>query len=71
MFTIVLSYVIAAAGVVMIGAGLWGFYLLRSEKSAGQLHRIYYAIMISLIAGGVGLFGMARALSLLLVYYGP
>jgi hypothetical protein len=71
MFTTILAYVLAVAGIVMIGAGLWGFYLLRSEKGAGQLHRIYYAIMIGLIAGGVGLFGMARALSLLLVYYGP
>jgi hypothetical protein len=71
MFTIILSYVVAAAGLVMIIAGAWGFYILRSEKSGVQPHRIYYAIMIGLICGGVGLFGIARALRLLLVYYGP
>ncbi len=71
MFTIILSYVVAAAGLVMIAAGAWGVYTLRSEKGGVQPHRIYYAIMIGLICGGIALFGIAQALRLLLVYYGP
>jgi hypothetical protein len=71
LFTIILAYVTAIAGVVMIAVGAWGFYILISEKSGVQSPRIYYALMIGLVCIGVGLFGVARALSLLLVYGGP
>ncbi len=71
MLTTILAYVVTVAGVVMIAAGVWGVYILNSEKSGIRSSRIYYALMIGLICTGVGLFGIARALSLLLVYGGP
>ena len=71
LFTTILAYVVAVAGVVMIAAGGWGVYILMSEKGGMQSLRMYYPIMIGLICGGVGLLGIARALPLLLVYGGP
>jgi hypothetical protein len=71
LFTTILAYAVALAGLVMIAAGAWGVYILMSEKGGMQLPRIYYMITIGLICSGVGLFGIARALLLLLVYGGP
>jgi hypothetical protein len=69
--TVILSYVVAAAGLVMIAAGIWGGYILTSEKSRMRIPLRYYAICIGMIGNGVGLVGIAQALRLLLVYGGP
>jgi hypothetical protein len=70
MFTIILGYVVAAAGVVMIVVGAWGLFI-SIKKSTTRPPLRYYAIWIGMICNGVGLLGIVQALRLLLVYGGP
>src|SRR5262249_7713971 len=67
MFTTILAYVTAIAGLVMVIAGLWGGSILLSERSEIRVPLRYYAISIGMIATGVGLIGIAQALRLLIV----
>jgi hypothetical protein len=69
MFTAILAYVTAVAGLVMIAAGAWGGSILISEKSRIRIPLRYYAITIGIIGTGVGLLGIAQALRLLLAIY--
>jgi hypothetical protein len=67
MFTTVLAYVAAFAGLALITAGLWGGSILLSERSRIRIPLRYYAMSIGMIATGVGLLSIAQALRLLLV----
>jgi hypothetical protein len=66
MKTTFLAYVIALGGVAMIALGLWGLYILITEKVA-ELRLRDYIPTIQTIAVGVVLIGVARALQLLLL----
>jgi len=65
MNTTILAYVIALVGVAMIAFGLWGLYILITERVAGLRLRDYIP-PIQTIAVGFALIGLAQALRLLL-----
>jgi hypothetical protein len=72
MRTTILAYVIALAGLVMIAAGVWGLFILRSEIISDREEMVAvpvsdYAIAIGMISGGLAMIGLAQALRLLLV----
>jgi hypothetical protein len=69
MFTTILAYVLAVAGIVMIAAGAWGVFDLMSARSVSPIPPAYYVIMIGAICSGFALFGLAQALRLLLLIY--
>jgi hypothetical protein len=64
MRTTVLAYVIAFMGVVTAFVGLFGLFVLLIEKTV-RIPLRYYAVAIAMIAGGVGMVGIAQALRLL------
>ena len=66
MKTTILAYVIALGGIAMIAFGLWGLYILITERVA-ELRLRDYVPTIQTIAVGFGLIGVAQALRLLLV----
>ena len=66
MKTTILAYVIALGGVAMIALGLWGLYILITEK-VPELRRRDYIPTTQTIAVGFALIGIARALQLLLL----
>ena len=68
MKTTILAYVIALGGIAMIVVGLWGLYILIRERVA-ELHLRDYLPPIQIIAVGLVLIGLARALQLLLVVF--
>lgn len=63
MYTIILAYVIAFLGVVMIGTGIRGLFYLKSEPGPVPLR--HYVMMIGMICGGFGMGGMAQGLRVL------
>jgi hypothetical protein len=65
MKTTILAYVIALSGVAMIAFGLWGFYILITERVA-ELRLRDYIPTIQTMAVGFALIGLAQALRLLL-----
>ena len=65
MNTTILAYVIALGGVAMIAFGLWGLYILITERVAGLRLRDYIPPIQS-IAVGFALIGLAQALRVLL-----
>jgi hypothetical protein len=69
MFTTILAYVLAVAGLVMIAAGAWGLLILMSARSRLPISLRYYVIMIGAICSGIGLIGVAQGLRLLLLIY--
>jgi hypothetical protein len=66
MKTTILVYVIALGGVATIVFGLWGLYILITERVA-ELRLRDYIPTIQTIAVGFILIGLAQALRLLLV----
>jgi hypothetical protein len=68
MKTTILAYVIALGGVAMIALGLWGLYIVITERVA-ELRLRDYIPTTQLIAVGFGLIGLAQALRLLLVIF--
>ena len=71
MFTTLLAYVVAFAGLVTVIAGAWGVRILIVDYKTGvPVPARYYAITIGMVAGGLGLIGLAQALRLLLVIVG-
>jgi hypothetical protein len=68
MKTTILAYVIALGGVAMIALGLWGLYIVITERVAELRLRDYIPTAQS-IAVGFGLIGLAQALRLLLVIF--
>ena len=69
MFTTILAYVTAIAGLVMIAAGAWGGFTLFVEGGRFPIPRRYYAFAIGMIGTGVGLIAIAQGLRLLLLIY--
>jgi hypothetical protein len=68
MRTTILAYVIAFMGLIMIGGGLWGLFLLIGATTRPTLR--YYAMTIGMISGGLAMLGLAQALRLLVVIIG-
>jgi hypothetical protein len=68
MKTTILAYVIALGGVAMIALGLWGLYILITERVA-ELRLRDYISTIQTIAVGFVLIGLAQALRLLLLIW--
>ena len=65
MRTIILAFVIALAGLVMIAAGAWDLSTLQAEE--GEMLQVNdYVPGIATIASGLGTLGLAEALRLLL-----
>jgi len=69
MITYALVLVSVIAGLLMIGAGLWGGARLLSERRRIRIPLRYYAIAIGMIGTGIGLLGIAQALRLLIWIY--
>ena len=69
MFTTILAYVTAIAGLVMIAAGAWGGFTSFVESGRFPIPRGYYAFAIGMIGTGVGLIAIAQGLRLLLLIY--
>jgi len=69
MRTVILAYVIAVVGLVVIVVGAWGHSLLLTAAMP-RIPLRYYAIAIGLISGGLGMVGVAQALRLLALIYG-
>jgi len=68
MRTTILAYAIAFMGLIMIGGGVWGLYLLIKINVRPPLR--YYAMAIGMISGGLAMVGLAQALRLLVVIIG-
>ena len=65
MHTIVLAFVIALAGLVMIASGAWELSTL--EAAEGEMLQVSdYLSQIGTIARGLGMLGLAEVLRLLL-----
>jgi hypothetical protein len=69
MFTIVLVFVSAVAGLVMIASGVWGGVRLMSARRRLRGPLRYYAIVVGMIGSGIGLLGIAQTLRLLILIY--
>ena len=69
MLTIVLVFVSAVAGLVMIAAGVWGGARLMSARRRLRVPLRYYAIVVGMIGSGIGLLGIAQTLRLLILIY--
>jgi hypothetical protein len=69
MFTTILAYVLAVAGIVMIVAGAWGLLNLMSARGGPLIPPGHYVIMIGAICNGFGLLGVAQGLRILLLIY--
>jgi hypothetical protein len=66
MITYVLIFLIAIAGLIMIAGGIWGFVYLWNQWP-GRVPLRYYAAVIGMICGGLGLWGIAQGLRIGLV----
>jgi hypothetical protein len=69
MTTTVLAYLIVFMGFITTLGGLFGVLLLLFEEvtDTGRVPFRYYAMMVGLISGGLGLIGIGQGLRLLLL----
>jgi hypothetical protein len=65
MRTLILAWVIGLLGLIMIVGGIWGVVAVSSQPERTPLKS--YSGALSMICGGVAMFGMAQALHLLLL----
>ena len=72
MSTTVLAYIILFMGFMTFLAGAFGGLMLFFEELAktGRVPFRYYAMMVGLISGGLGLIGVGQGLRLLLLILG-
>ena len=63
MRTTILAYAIAFMGLILIGGGLWGLFLLIKTRVRPPLRD--FAMAIGMIAGSIAVGGLAQALRLL------
>jgi hypothetical protein len=72
MSTTVLAYVILFMGFITFLAGAFGVLMLLFEDLAktGRVPFRYYAMMVGLISGGLGMIGVGQGLRLLLLILG-
>ena len=68
MKTTILAYVIALGGIAMIAFGLWGLYILITERTAELRLRDYIPTIQTMVVGFV-LISLAQALRLLLLIW--
>ena len=68
MRTTILAYAIAFMGLIMIGGGVWGLFLLVGTTVRPPLR--HYAMAIGMISGGLAMVGLGLALRLLVVIIG-
>jgi hypothetical protein len=66
MGTIILAFLIAILGLVMIASGVWGFVHLWNQRTQISIPLRYYGMAIGMICGGFAMIGIAQALRLLL-----
>ena len=64
MITYILIILIAISGLIMIAGGIWGLVSLLNQPSRPLR---YYAAVIGMIGGGLGLWGIAQGLRIGLV----
>ena len=64
----ILAYAIAFMGLIMIGGGVWGLFLLVKTSVRPPLR--YFAMAIGMISGGFAMGGLAQALRLLVAISG-
>jgi uncharacterized membrane protein YsdA (DUF1294 family) len=72
MSTTVLAYLILLMGFITFLGGAFGALLLMFEE-VGKTERVpfrYYAMMVGLISGGLGMIGIGQGLRLLLLILG-
>jgi hypothetical protein len=69
MTTTVLAYLIEFMGFITILGGLFGVLLLLFEEvtDTGHVPFRYYAMMVGLMSGGLGIIGVGQGLRLLLL----
>jgi hypothetical protein len=67
MGTIILIFLIAILGLIMIASGVWGLLHLWNQRTRFRIPLRYYGMAIGMICGGFAMEGIARALRLLLV----
>ena len=67
MITIILTFLIAILGLVMIAGGIWGFVYLWNQRIQIRIPLRYYGMAIGMICGGFAMEGIAQALRLLLI----
>ena len=67
MGTIILAWLIAILGLIMIGGGVWDFVDLWNQRKQTRIPLSYYGVAIGMICGGFAMIGIAQALRLLLV----
>lgn len=60
MVTYALVLVSVIAGLLMIGAGLWGGARLMSERRRITIPLRYYAFVAGMIGTGIGLLGLRK-----------
>jgi hypothetical protein len=65
MVTGILMFLIAICGLTMVTGGVWGVLYLSSQTDV-RIPLRYYGLVIGMICGGFGLWGIARSLRLLL-----
>jgi len=72
MSTTVLAYLIMLMGFITFLGGLFGALILVFEEVAetGRVPFRYYAMMVGLISGGLGMIGIGQGLRLLLLLIG-
>ena len=72
MSTTVLAYIILFMGFMTFLAGAFGGLMLFFEEVAqtGRVPFRYYAMMVGLLSGGLGLIGVGQGLRLLLLILG-
>ena len=62
MITYVLIFLIAMSGLIMIAGGIWGFFYLWNQRTGTRIPLRYYAAVIGMICGGLGMWGIAQVL---------
>jgi hypothetical protein len=67
MITIILTFLIAILGLIMIAGGVWGFVYLWNQRTQTRIPLRYYGMGIGMICGGFAMEGIAQALRLLLI----
>jgi hypothetical protein len=65
MGTIILAYVVAVLGLVMVAGGVWGLFHLLREGARLRIRLRHYAMAIGMICVGFAMGGIAQALRLL------
>jgi hypothetical protein len=64
MITIILTFLIAILGLIMIAGGVWGFVYLWNQRTQTRIPLRYYGMAIGMICGGFAMGGIAQALRL-------